>query len=154
MGIRSDVCIILEFNETSKDIVKDFFVSTILEKIDSNENFKFLINNFYRTINNHDIQFVFFEEAIKASYLEHEELFNLIDEFNNIYKKKEDDNTIIFYEYKEVCAEFLEDGGESLTNKGINDDKDIELYTNISLGGIPEINDDLNQTLVNWLSTT
>ncbi|MFW6243319.1 MAG: hypothetical protein ACOC2W_04080 [bacterium] len=149
MGVRSDVCIIIEFDKKYKNIVKHFFTSSILELIDDNESFKFLINNFYKTINKEKLQFVFFEEAIKASYLQHEQLFSLIDKFNieNEYKEEQ----IIKYEHKEICQEFIEDSSESTTNKNFHDDN-LELYTIISIGGIPEVDeDDDNHKLTDWL---
>ena len=127
MGIRSDVAMIISFDDTDKNILefKSLMNEIILKNIED-ENFVYLISNFYRTIESSEIEFLFYEESIKSEYIPITKFIEYLDE-----------SKFIKYEYKELCTEYLEAPSTTISNKDGEDES--RLFIKTTIDGIPEI---------------
>lgn len=128
MGVRSDLAVLFSFENNEENIINfKSKMNEIILKYLNNENFNYLLSNFYKTINNDEIEFLFAEECIKSEYIPTLTLFNELD-------------CLLFINYEMIDLPdcYDNEGYEHIQN---NNENEMKLYISHSIQGLPEVED-------------
>lgn len=129
MGFRSDVAILISFKNNKKNIINfKSKINELLFKAIDDSNFKYLLTNFYQTVDNKKyIEFLFADKCIKSEYLPTSDLFEILNSLE-----------FINYEMIDLPDCYDNDGCEHIQNDYDNESK---LYIDYFIEGIPEVGD-------------
>lgn len=129
MGMKSDLAVLFSFENNESNIIdfKSKMNETILKNIDD-ENFNYLISNFYKTITiNKSIEFLFMDECIKSEFVPTSEFFEILD-------------SLKFVKYE--CIDLSSEAHLEYSCKTNITDSNTSLYAVVTIGGLPEVGDE------------